>query len=213
MKKKLRKAEETFSSEGVIESNQSLNSKGISANEKPDSGQTQSIDKVTEMTIIVEKLDRKFAERILKIVNRAEQRKVPHLLVFILSTTNGEINAANSVIYSINRSRYVNLHTISEGELGIAETLLAAFGEPGNRLVRPGTTFQLINRDPFTDNEELIESLKKDGNSHVHDLTDITGRRKATLTAICKESTVSAETAKKLNIIDSIIRIRSKYRK
>lgn len=189
------------------------NDQSIAADKLSSKNQKKSNMNKLQTEIDVTLVDSNLYAQIVNIVKTAEETKKPHIIKLNLISASGEVAIALQITDCIHKSNYVDLHTVSNGKLGTAGTILAAAGEPGYRIAKMSTRFQLIAGKPYPVSKDLVKTLKPDDYGTIKSLIILTGKKKQILAEITRNNFISDNTAKKLGIIDDVDSLQSKYRK
>lgn len=161
-------------------------------------------------TIELKKLDEKSKSELLKSVQELINTKVAQTLKMTIRDLQGDPEDALEIIQTIHRSENLDLEVEAFGKNGRAGTLFLAAGKPGHRSANVGSSFQILEGEPYGKDVNL-KSLRPEDESTVNALIALSGKKKLILEAIAKSKFVTDLGAKIIGIADNASEFFNKY--
>ncbi|MBK6876035.1 MAG: hypothetical protein IPG99_06145 [Ignavibacteria bacterium] len=161
-------------------------------------------------TIELKKLDEKSKSELLKSVQELINTKVAQTLKTTIRDLQGDPEDALEIIQTIHRSENLDLEVEAFGKNGRAGTLFLAAGKPGHRSANVGSSFQILEGEPYGKDVNL-KSLRPEDESTVNALIALSGKKKLILEAIAKSKFVTDLGAKNIGIADNASEFFNKY--
>jgi len=161
-------------------------------------------------TIELKKIDEKLKSEVLKSVQELINTGVTQTLKVIIRDLKGDPEDALEVIQTIHNSENLDLEVEAFGKNGRAGTLFLAAGKPGHRSANVGSSFQILEGEPYGKDVNL-KSLRPEDESTVKALIALSGKKKLILEAIAKSKFVTDLGAKRIGIADNTSIFINKY--
>lgn len=158
----------------------------------------------------LKKLDEKSKSEVLKSVQELINTGVTQTLKITIRDLKGEPEDTLEIIQTIHKSENVDLEVEAFGKNGRAGTLFLAAGKPGHRSANVGSSFQILEGEPYGKDVNL-KSLRPEDESTVKALIALSGKKKLILEAIAISTFVTDLGAKRIGIADNSSQFINKY--
>ncbi|HMQ70516.1 MAG TPA: ATP-dependent Clp protease proteolytic subunit [Ignavibacteria bacterium] len=168
-------------------------------------GSDQSADNyATEKNVIqVDTLNTKKTQEVITEINSLNNEPGEQELLVKLDSTGGYLSNAKKILDLVKPGEKVQLITKASGNVKPAGVVLTAGGKYGSRVAEFGTKFKLTYEKPYPKGTK-VRDLSDDDKNTLRALGALTKRKSAILKHIIKGRTISANQAKKCNIIDEV---------